>query len=218
MEWVGEVFDRQVKKLSPSSWSSHPASKSSRPSCSTGTRNGALIMVRRLSPSKISGPSFRRPSMSPTPALRVVAGGVASSFRNRSAIERCRYRSHSCGRDGTFFCGSAAIFRAMLYHERENSNSVKALPPVGGARSATQQKGARWGIASSLSATGSTPGSVYRAAQSYRRAGGSRCSSQSTIAKTRLLQNRLLHRLAWSWNYLRPFSSHGMPEAGTGSL
>ena len=57
------------------------------------------------------------------------------------------------GRDGTFGCGSAAIFRAMLDHEREHLQSVKTLPPVGGARSATQQKGARWGIASSLSAT-----------------------------------------------------------------
>jgi hypothetical protein len=33
--------------------------------------------------------------MSPTPAPRVVAGGVASSFRNRSAIEQYRYRSDS---------------------------------------------------------------------------------------------------------------------------
>jgi hypothetical protein len=41
--------------------------------------------------------------MSPTPAPRVVAGGVASSFRNRSTIERCRYRSASSPRSKTAF-------------------------------------------------------------------------------------------------------------------
>ena len=92
--------------------------------------------------------------MSPTPAPRVVAGGVASSFRNRSAIGRCRYRS-----DFSMAAMEPLVAVDRLRHSELCSTtaralqSVKALFPVGDARSATQQKGARWGIASSLSAT-----------------------------------------------------------------
>jgi hypothetical protein len=97
-------------------------------------------MVRRLSPSRISRPSFRRPSMSPTPAPRVVAGGVASSFRNRSAIERCRYRSDSLWPRWNLFLWIGCDIPSYARPRARALQSVKALPPVGGARSATQKK------------------------------------------------------------------------------
>jgi hypothetical protein len=91
--------------------------------------------------------------MSPTPAPRVVAGGVASSFRNRSAIERCRYRSDSLWPRWNLWLWIGCDIPSYARPRARALQSVKALFPVGGARSATQQKGARWGIASSLSAT-----------------------------------------------------------------
>ena len=59
-------------------------SKSPRPSCSTATRSGAASTASSRSRCRTSRPSFKNPSMSPTPGSRAGAGGGASS----SAIDR----------------------------------------------------------------------------------------------------------------------------------